>query len=93
MYKAHFAESYFPAQGEDVVLDTTVASILRERAALSSNAEALVECDMEGILRHRWTFGRLSRHSLKLRCPFRRLSLRPSRVSVHAASVTPGRER
>jgi fatty-acyl-CoA synthase len=56
MYKVHLTESYFPAQDEDKVLDTTVASILRERAARSPDAEALVECDMEGILRRRWTF-------------------------------------
>ncbi|MBI1361776.1 MAG: AMP-binding protein [Alphaproteobacteria bacterium] len=59
MYKVHLTESYFPAQVEDEVLDTTVASIIRERAARTPNAEALVECDMDGILRRRWTFEEL----------------------------------
>ncbi len=59
MYKVHLTESYFPAQTDDVILDTTVGSILRERAAKSPGAEALVEADMEGAIRRRWTFAEL----------------------------------
>jgi fatty-acyl-CoA synthase len=59
MYNVQLTESYFPAQKDDAVRDTTVASILRERAARSPDAEALVECDMEGALRRRWTFTQL----------------------------------
>ena len=43
MYRVRLTESYFPAQTDDVILDTTVGSILRDRAALSPDAEALVE--------------------------------------------------
>ena len=42
-----------------MILDTTVGGVLRERAAKSPNAEALVEADMEGVLRRRWTYAQL----------------------------------
>ena len=59
MYRVNLTESYFPAQTDDTILDTTVGGILRERAAKSPNAEALIEADIEGLLRRRWTYAQL----------------------------------
>jgi fatty-acyl-CoA synthase len=59
MYRVQLTESYFPAQQDDTVLETTVGGVLRERAARSPHAEALVEADIEGQLRRRWTYAQL----------------------------------
>ncbi|MFI4975383.1 MAG: AMP-binding protein [Caulobacterales bacterium] len=52
-------ESYHPAQADDAVLDTTVGGVLRDRAALTPGATALVEADMAGELGRSWTYGEL----------------------------------
>jgi fatty-acyl-CoA synthase len=59
MYEVRLTESYFPAQHDLPVLQTTVGGILRDQAARSPNAEALVEADMAGVLRRRWTYAEL----------------------------------
>jgi fatty-acyl-CoA synthase len=59
MYQVNLKESYFPAQQDDVILETTVGDILRERAAKTPDAEALIEADMQGQLGRRWTFAQL----------------------------------
>ena len=59
MYKVDLGESYFPAQTDDVVLETTVGGILREAAVATPGAEALVEADIAGELRRRWTYAEL----------------------------------
>lgn len=65
MYQVQLTESWFPAQTDDVVLDTTVGGILRERAALSPNAEALVE-DAGNYIGRRWTYAQLLNDSERL---------------------------
>jgi non-ribosomal peptide synthetase component F len=59
MYKVDLGESYFPAQTDDVVLETTVGGILRAAAVATPGAEALVEADIAGELRRRWTYAEL----------------------------------
>ncbi len=59
MYRVQLTESCFPAQTDDVILETTVGGVLRERAAKSPEAEALVEADIEGMIRRRWTYAQL----------------------------------
>lgn len=66
MYRVQLTESYFPAQTDDVILDTTVGGVLRETAARLANAEALVEADMDGVLKRRWTYAQLLAESEKL---------------------------
>ncbi|HVY87659.1 MAG TPA: AMP-binding protein [Hyphomonadaceae bacterium] len=63
MYKVDLRESYFPAQTDDVILETTVGGVLRERAARTPDAEALIEADMAGQLGRRWTYGQLLKES------------------------------
>lgn len=66
MYKVNLATSYFPAQLDDVVLETTVGGILRAQAAKSPGAEALIEADMTGAIGRRWTYAELLADSERL---------------------------
>ena len=59
MYSVTLAESYFPAQLDDVVLPLTVGGGLRARALESPDAAALIETDAEGRFRRRWTYAQL----------------------------------
>jgi fatty-acyl-CoA synthase len=59
MYQVELSSSHFPAQADTPVLDTTVGGILRTQAAATPAAEALVEADLEGQLRRRWTYAEL----------------------------------
>src|SRR5436190_17273137 len=59
MYKVDLGESYFPAQTDDVVMETMVGAVLRAAAATTPGAEALVEADLAGELRRHWTYAEL----------------------------------
>jgi fatty-acyl-CoA synthase len=59
MYPVTLVESYFPAQHDDPVLDTTVGGILRDAAAQYPDAEALVEARADGSIGRRWTYREL----------------------------------
>src|SRR5579862_6945323 len=52
-------ESYWPADTSEPVKETTVGGILRDGAARWPDKIALVEADMAGVLRRRWTFAEL----------------------------------
>jgi len=75
MYQVRLQESYFPAQSDDGILDSTVGGILADAAAESPHAEALVEaCDPSrpslasgvGSTGRRWTFADLHRDAQRL---------------------------
>jgi fatty-acyl-CoA synthase len=59
MYRVELTESYFPAQSDDVVREDTVGGVLRAQAALTPDAEALVEVDGAGDFGRRWTYAQL----------------------------------
>ena len=59
MYEVRLTESCFPAQTDDIVLETTVGGILRDQATKTPAAEALVEVDIDGDLQRRWTYAEL----------------------------------
>jgi fatty-acyl-CoA synthase len=59
LYSVSLEQSYFPAQADDEILETTVGGVLRAQAEATPDAEALVEADMAGELRRRWTYGEL----------------------------------
>ena len=66
MYLVNLVQSYFPAQEDEPVLETTVGDVLRAQAALTPEAEALVEADLAGDLRRRWTYAALLSDSERL---------------------------
>lgn len=66
MYRLELNESYIPAQQDDVILETTVGGLLRDMAGSRPDTEALVEVDMAGECRRRWTYGELLQQSEKL---------------------------
>ncbi|MGD2133586.1 MAG: AMP-binding protein [Maricaulaceae bacterium] len=59
MYGVALTESYFPAQTDDLVLETTVGGVLRAQAEKTPALTALVEADMAGALGRSWTYAEL----------------------------------
>ena len=59
MYHVTLETSYFPAQRDLPILETTVGGVLREQAAKTSDAPALVEAELSGEIGRRWTYGEL----------------------------------
>jgi fatty-acyl-CoA synthase len=59
MYQVSLQESFFPAQCDDPVRDTTVGGILRDAAAERPDAEALVEARADGSIGRRWSYREL----------------------------------
>ncbi|HWF01238.1 MAG TPA: AMP-binding protein [Caulobacteraceae bacterium] len=55
----HLDQACFPARTDEPVLESTVGGVLRARAQASPDAEALIEADIAGELRRRWTYGEL----------------------------------
>ncbi len=51
--------SYWPADTSEPVLETTVGGLLRDAASRWPDAVALVEADMDCVLRRRWTYATL----------------------------------
>jgi fatty-acyl-CoA synthase len=66
MYETRLQESHFPAQHDDVVLDTTVGGVLRDAAMQAPDAEALVEARADGSIGRRWTYHELLRDAERL---------------------------
>ena len=59
MNDGSLTDSHFAATTHDAVLDTTVGGLLVGRAAAAPDSEALVEADLAGKLRRRWTYAEL----------------------------------
>ena len=59
MYKVELKQSWFPAQQDDQVLETTVGGVLRAQAALTPHAGALVEADLAGQIGRSWSYAQL----------------------------------
>ncbi|MDB5471401.1 MAG: lcfB 4, partial [Caulobacter sp.] len=66
MYSVHLDQAHFPAQNDHPVLETTVGGVLRACAEAMPDAEALVEADIAGVLRRRWTYGELAAEAGRL---------------------------
>jgi long-chain acyl-CoA synthetase len=66
MYKVALTQSYFPAQADDIVRDSTVPSILADAVREAPNAPALIEADAAGETARRWTYRQLSDDAEKL---------------------------
>lgn len=59
MYDVELSNSYFPAQVDQPILETTVGGVLRDQCARTPHAEALVELGMDGAIGRRWTYAGL----------------------------------
>jgi fatty-acyl-CoA synthase len=68
MYDLALSNSYFPAQRDLPVLETTVGGALREQAARTPDAPALIEAGLAGECGRRWTFGELLGDAERLAC-------------------------
>ena len=66
MYQVQLRGSYFPAQADEAVFDTTVGGVLERAAEQSPDAEALVEVRADGSTGRRWTFAELQRDAARL---------------------------
>ena len=59
MYKVALGNSCFPAQQDFAIRETTVGEVLRDQARRSPDALALIEIDLSGQTRRRWTYAAL----------------------------------
>ncbi len=66
MYQVQLTQSHFPAHADDIVLPTTISSILREAAHDSRHASALVEVTADGLPGRRWTYEELARDAERI---------------------------
>lgn len=66
MYALQLTESYCPAQTNEVLIDSTVGSVLRDAAARTPDAPALHEVDGDGLLARKWTYAELLAESERL---------------------------
>ena len=88
MYRFDLAESYIPAQTDDVVMETTVGGILRDAARQRGDAMALVEIDPPAVApKRRWTFAELLADSERLAAALASRYAPGERVVVWAPNV------
>jgi fatty-acyl-CoA synthase len=66
MYRISLTQSYFPAQADEPVLQTTVPGILRDAARLHADAPALAEARADGTIGRCWTYAELLADAEKL---------------------------
>ena len=59
MYDIRLSESSFPAQPDGNIRDITVGDLLREVAAGSPDADAVVHIDADGVRGRTWTYAEL----------------------------------
>ncbi|HKD22823.1 MAG TPA: AMP-binding protein, partial [Rhizomicrobium sp.] len=66
MYRATLSTSYFPAQTDDAVRETTVGGVLENAARAWPDAPALVEAKPDGTMGRTWTFRQLHKDAERL---------------------------
>ena len=66
MYDVALSNSYFSAQQDFPVLETTVGGVLRDQALRSPGAIALIEVGLTGETGRRWTYGELLKDAERL---------------------------
>ena len=66
MYDVALSNSYFPAQRDFPVLETTVGGVLRDSALRTPDAPALIEVGLTGETGRRWTYGELLKDAERL---------------------------
>ena len=71
MYDVALSSSYFPAQQDLPILETTVGGVLRDQARKTPEAEALIEIDSTGAIGRRWNYADLLSETERLACALR----------------------
>ncbi len=66
MYDVHLSDSWFRAQTDEPVWETTVGQLLRDIAGSSPSGSALVEVTTDGQVARRWTYRELLADSERL---------------------------
>ncbi|MFP4002465.1 MAG: AMP-binding protein [Alphaproteobacteria bacterium] len=87
MYRVELREAYFPAQPDGEVLETTVGGLLRDVAAGSPDAPALVEVTMSGETGREWTYGELLGDAERLAAALASRFAPGERVAVWAPNI------
>ena len=87
MYKLNLSDSYFPAQQDDIIFETTVGGLLRDMAGKRPGTEALVEVDMAGECRRRWTYAELLKQSEALGMALASRFEKGERVTVWSPNI------
>ena len=87
MYSLRLTDSLIAPQGEDVVREVTLGSVLREIGASHPYAPALVEVNLEGEPDRTWTYGELLADSEKLALALSTRFRPGERVTVWAPNV------
>ena len=87
MYRVSLAKSYFPAQADDEILETTVGGVLRAQAEKTPGAGALVEAGIDGRIGRAWTYAELLADAEKLACALVSRYRPGERIAVWAPNV------
>lgn len=87
MYQVSLQQSYFPAQADDEVLDTTITSILAAAVRDTPRAEALVEANAEGAIGRRWSFRTLAEDVEMLAMSLRSRFEPGERIAIWAPNI------
>ena len=66
MYDVALSSSYFSAQLDCAILETTVGGVLRDQARKTPEAEALVEVGLTGAIGRRWSYADLFQDAERL---------------------------
>ena len=87
MNEVNLTDSHFAAPSIDAVFDTTIGGVLLARAAAAPDAEALVEADLAGRLRRRWTYVELLADARRLATALRSRYQPGDRICVWAPNL------
>ena len=87
MYDFNLTDSHAPAQQDTDVRDTTVGALLREVAAATPDAPALVEVGIDGNTGRRWTYGELLADAKRLALALSTRFVAGERICVWAPNV------
>ena len=87
MYDVALTESYFPAQTDVKVLETTVGGCLHAAAERWPDVEAMVEVKMDGTSGRRWNYAQLLDDSLRLAQALSTRFIKGEKVCVWAPNI------
>src|SRR5438094_1615077 len=87
MPSPRFTESHYPAEKSTPILETTVASVLREAATATPDGTALVEGVADAQARRRWTYAELLGDAERVARALRGAFTPGERVAIWAPNI------